>query len=247
MYYYCFIRMQNIVHMEYSVHNASLSTTPYYEAVYSIIKKVIHMPGFPMIQNKNTYMSMLPKESTYSEENYPTFNWKRIWKNFSSIVFYPYEKEIVFKHLHLCLATNQRLAMLGRSTTGLCTKCPDNADHTPVHMLYQCETIKPLFLWLLRVLLKLCNFRPVSNIKLLYFDAIYENLFQKTVCNAFIYVYILTIWKTRKENLRIGILKNMIVKRVPEYFNFMRLFPNKSIERIYEEISRLDIDDLTNV
>ena len=47
MYYYCFIRMQNIVHMEYSVHNASLSTTPYYEAVYSIIKKVIHMPGFP--------------------------------------------------------------------------------------------------------------------------------------------------------------------------------------------------------
>ena len=33
--------------MEYSVHNASLSTTPYYEAVYSIIKKVIHMPGFP--------------------------------------------------------------------------------------------------------------------------------------------------------------------------------------------------------
>ena len=42
-------------------------------------------------------------------------------------------------------------------------------------------------------------------------------------------------------------MKNMIVKRVPEYFNFMRLFPNKRLERIYEEISRLDIDNLTNV
>ena len=247
MYFYCFIKLQNIIHMEYSIHNASLSITPYYEIIYELIKKIIHLPGFPIVPKKNIYSRMIQKESSFGEENYPTFNWKDIWKNFSSIIFHPYEKEIIYKHLHLCLATNQRLAMINRSTTSLCTKCSDNMDHTPVHMFYQCKNIEPLFTWLLRVLLKVCNFKPLSNIRFLYFDATYDTLFQKTICNNFLYVYILTIWKTRKENLRIGIMKTMIVNRIYEHFNFIKLLPNTRLDNVFEEISRLDLDNLINV
>ena len=242
--------MQNIIHIEYSIHNASLSITPYYEITYGLIKKVIHLEGFPIIPKKNLYNYMLHKESSessYGEENYPTFNWKSIWKNFTNILFYPYEKEIIYKHLHLCLATNHRLAMLGRNTTGLCNKCSDDVDQTPVHMFYQCENVKPLFLWLLRSLFKISNFRPTTNIRFLYFDANYDNPFQRTICNTFLYIYIITIWKTRKENLRIGILKTIIVKRLSDHFNFMKLLPNNRLDKVFEKFSRLDIDSLINL
>ena len=112
MHYYCYLRMHNLLTMNYSIHNAAISTTPYYETVYITIKKVLHLPGYPLVSKKNSYMSLLPEEKSYAEENFPTFNWRQIWKNFSNIIFNPYEKEIVFKHLHLCLATNQRLAMM---------------------------------------------------------------------------------------------------------------------------------------
>ena len=61
MYYYCYMRMHNIIDMEYSIHNASLQTTPYYEIIYGLIRKVIHVPGFPIVSNKNLYNFIHPK------------------------------------------------------------------------------------------------------------------------------------------------------------------------------------------
>ena len=185
MLYYCYIRMHNILSMDYSIHHASLSITPYYELIYSLLKKILHLPGFPMVPKKIIYTHMLPKEKSYGEEHYPIFKWKQVWKNFTSTVFIPYEKEIIFKHLHLCLATNQRLATMNRSITSLCNKCAANHEHTPLHMFYNCDTISPLFQWLLRVLFNICKFKPTSNIKFLYFDTRYENSYQRTVCNVF--------------------------------------------------------------
>ena len=190
MYHYFYILMHNFFPMEYSIHNAAVSTTPYYQLVYDNIKKMIHIPGFPLIQKRNIYISMLSKDLSYAEEQCPTFNWKQIWKNFSATIFYPYEKEIIFKHLHLCLATNQRLARMNRSTTNLCTECEGNFEHTPLHMFYQCENIRPLFLWLLRLLFNVCNFKPILNTQCLYFDNKYDSIYQKTVCNIFLYIYI---------------------------------------------------------
>ena len=118
------------------------------------------MPGFPILSNKKLYLHMLPRENSLAETEYPTFNWKLIWSNFSGTIFNPYDKEIMFKHLHVCLATNQRLAMMGQPTSGLCNNCSGNFDHTPIHIFYQCENINPLFLWLLRVLHNICNFKP---------------------------------------------------------------------------------------
>ena len=247
MYFYCYIMMHNILAMNYSIHNASISVTPYYDMIYSLIKDIFHTPGFPILSNKKLYRSMLPSESSYGETQYPTFNWKQIWSNFSGITFNPFDKEIIFKHLHLCLATNQRLAMMRQSTTSLCNNCSGNFDQTPLHMFYMCENIKPLFLWLLRVLLNICNFKPTSNIRFLYFDIVYANLYQKSICNIFLYIYILTIWKTRKENLRIGILKHMVIGNMTRYLTFIEHMPNHKLEKLLEEISRLDIKNLVNI
>ena len=247
MLYYCYIRMHNILPMNYSIHNASISITPYYDMIYSMVRDMYHTPGFPIIANKTLYKAMLPVERSYAETQYPTFNWKRIWSNFCSIIFNPFDKEIIFKHLHLCLATNRRLAMMRQTATGLCDNCSGHWEHTPLHMFYQCESINPLFLWLLRVLHNICNFKPNSNIRFLYFDIVYTNFYQKSICNMFLYMYIITIWKTRKENLRIGILKHMIIRRVIEYLAFLKHMPNHTLEKLLEEISKLNIENLVYI
>ena len=95
--------------------------------------------------------------------------------------------------------------------------------------------------------MNICNFKPTSNIKFLYFDVAYNSLYQKTLCNIFLYIYIVTIWKTRKENLRIGILKSMIVKRVFDHFIFIKHVPNHKLENICEDISRLDMESLIDI
>ena len=179
MLYYIYTRLHNILPMEYSVHNASVSTTPYYEIIYGLIKDILHRSGCPLISNKKLYRFMLPYETSHAETYYPTFNWKRIWSSFSNTIFNSNDKEIIFKHLHMCLATNQRLAMMNQNASSTCPHCPDDRDQTPLHMFYLCTSIKPLFLWLLRVLLKLNNFKPTSNIRFIYFDNVYRNDHQK--------------------------------------------------------------------
>ena len=190
---------------------------------------------------------MLPHEVSYADTHNPTFNWKRIWSNFSSILFNPYDKEIIYKHLHMCLATNHRLAQMNQITTSTCTKCPDDRDQTPLHMFYLCTNIKPLFLWLLRVLSKLGMFKPTSNIRFIYFDNIYNNNYQKNICNMFLYCYLVTIWRTRKENLRIGILKHMIIKKVLQNFDIIKHMPLHTLEKLFGGNSQFDIDLLVNL
>ena len=153
----------------------------------------------------------------------------------------------MFKHLHLCLATNQRLTMINLATSSICTNCSGNWEHTPIHIFYQCENIRPLFLWLLRVLLSTCNFRPNSNIRFLFYDNVYENSYQRNICNIFIYIYIITIWKTRKENLRIGNLKHMIIRRFIGHIEFLKHMPNHKLETFIEQTSRLDFENLISI
>ena len=137
--------------------------------------------------------------------------------------------------------------MMGRSMTSRCTNCSGNFDHTSIHMFYQCENINPLFLWMLRVLYNICNFKPNWNIRFLYFDTAYENPCQRHICNIFLYINVITIWKTRKENLRIGILKHMIVRSMARHFKFIENIPNHKMEEIFEEISRLDFNNIINI
>ena len=77
-------------------------------------------------------------------------------------------------------------------------------------------------MWLIKVLVYITNFIPVSNIKFICYDNKYRNRRQQNICNIFISAYILTIWKTRKENLRIGIIKKMIINKSQDIINIIK-------------------------
>ena len=63
----------------------------------------------------------------------------------------------------------------------------------------------------------------------------------------FVYCYIATIWRTRKENLRIAILKNMILKKVMQNFDTIKQMPNHTLEKLFGRGSQLDLDLLLNL
>jgi hypothetical protein len=56
-----------------------------------------------------------------------------------------------------------------------------------------------------------------------------------------------SIWRTRKENLRIGDLKNMIIRKLIDYRKFKKLISNQKFEKLSEELSVLDINILINL
>ena len=217
MYYYCHTRLSNILPSNYSIHNTSHITTPYYAIVIRATQSALHLPGFPAIARDKIYKGMLPKEKSSAELQYPTFNWTRIWKNYLSVFIHSYDKEIIYKYLHMCLTTNKKLFSLNLINSGNCNKCRTNSEETSLHMFYQCDYINPLFLWILRCISNICNFNPSSNIRFIYFDNVYSNASQRNICNIFIYLYIITVWRTRKENLRIGDLKHLIIKNLNDY------------------------------
>ena len=231
MYYYCYIRLNNILPSDYSIHNASPVTTPYYETVINAIPNILHLPIFPFIANEKLYQNMLTKEQSLAETQYPTWNWEKIWDNYLSLYINTYDKEIVYKHLHVCLATNKRLFSMNLINSSVCDKCTSGREQTPIHMFYQCQNVNEVYMWLLRVLLYICDFKPTSNIKCLYFDNTYSNRQQRNICNMFIVSYILTIWRTRKENLRIAIIKKMIVNKCLYVIDTFKHMPNHTVER----------------
>ena len=51
----------------------------------------------------------------------------------------------------------------------------------------------------------------------------------------------------RKENLRIGILKSIILKQISDFLDFVKLLPNTKLDEVLQEISRLDMDNLLNI
>ena len=93
---------------------------------------------------------------------------------------------------------------------------------------------KTSILLTLRFILNIYNFKPTSHIRFLYFDTTYENCYQKTVCNMFLYIYILTIWRNRKENLRIGILKSIITKKIVDHLNFIKVLQKSKLDEIFK-------------
>ena len=143
---------------------------------------------------------------------------------------YSFDKEIIYKHLHVCLATNKKLFTMNIINSSRCNNCTVDREQTPLHIFYECENIKLLFMWLIKVLFYITNFKPVSNIKFIYYDNKYRNRQQQNICNILISAYILTIWKTRKENLRIAILKKMIINKSQDIINIIKFISKTHID-----------------
>ena len=126
---------------------------------------------------------MFIKEKSLAEIQYPTFNWPNIWKKHSNVFIFSHDKEVIYKHLHRCLSTNNRLFMLNLTDSNKWKKCTVDREETPLHMLNECNYVKPFFMWVLRCLLNICNFRPSSNIRFIHFDNLFNSHIQKSICN----------------------------------------------------------------
>ena len=113
-----------------------------------------------------------------------------------------------------------------------CNICLADREQTPLHIFYECENIQVIFMWLIRVLFYITKFKPVSNIKFIYLDNKYENRQQQNICNIFISAYILTVWKTRKENMRIAIVKKMIINKSQDIINIIKHISKTSVEKV---------------
>ena len=83
------------------------------------------------------------------------------------------------------------------------------------------------------ILTQICNFNPNCNIRFLYYDSFYQKLYQKRVCNLFLALYICTVWRSRKENLRIGILSSVLKRAIKENLEVMRQLTKKSLEELF--------------
>ena len=104
--------------------------------------------------------------------------------------------------------------MLDIAENSACNLCNEDREQTNLHIFYECTYIVPFFQWFLNILTQICNFKPQSNIRFLYFDSFYLDVYQKRICILFLTMYIITVWKTRKENLRIGKMKKIFIKKV---------------------------------
>ena len=144
----------------------------------------------------------------------------------------------------MSLATNKKLYVMNLVNSSICGKCNTGCEETPLHMFYQCNYVKPVFEWVLRCLLVICNFKPSSNIRFLYFDNIHSSIHEKNICNIFIYLYIVTIWRNRKENLRIGILKSIFIRKLLEYREIIKQMSTRRYEALTKDLASLDIDSL---
>ena len=99
------------------------------------------------------YIHMLPKEKPVVEDLYPQFKWRNIWSNFCELRIIPFDKDIIYKHIHVTLATNNRLAMLNLVNSNTCNMCSEEKVQTAIHLLYECTYIGPFYQWLLNILM----------------------------------------------------------------------------------------------
>ena len=53
--------------------------------------------------------------------------------------------------------------------------------------------------------------------------------------------------ENRKEKLRIGIMKSIIVNKLLDHLNFIKVLQNFKLDEVYQKISRLEIENLNNL
>ena len=233
MIHYCFLKMNNTIYRNFPFNDAAILNTPYYKSIIQVVDSLYQHPRFPIISNKKIYEQLLPKNNSLVDEMYPLFSWKKIWNNICDLKIYPFDKEIVYKHAHSVLATNSRLLRLNIIDSGNCTKCNNDKEQTAFHIFVECSYIAPFYEWLLGLMLYICNFKPNSNIRFIYFDNFYQNTYQQKLVNISVAMYICTVWRHRKENIRIAILKKQLIKAIIECIDFKVTVTKKSGEYLF--------------
>ena len=212
MLYYCKARMGRFVPRECNIPLVFSCPSPYYSFILDFVAKSAQFPKFPLFSNKALYRQLSNLNELTVEKKYPLFDWKLIWYNFHSSHINIYEKDIVYKHLHDVLALKKRLYVLNLSESNLCDIC--DMEENAVHLFYSCRKVRSTFDWLLGFIDSICHFKPVSNIKFIYFDFKIEEMRCKNICIMLLYSYLTAVWSCRANNqLTSGQIKEVVKKK----------------------------------
>ena len=216
MDYYNIIRIGQLFSRPLYLKNVSYTGTAYYNQIVDTIRKCVHVPNFPNINSKNMYMYLMPIEKPKIEEMYDSslFKWKSMWKNITFKYIQVNERELIFKYMHEILPTMKRLRIIqmGHMSSD-CKFC--GAEESNIHFTYQCSYYKPVIEWFKQLLIKCCNFNPISMIKILMFDIENVNIKENNTCIILVATYIYNMWMARKTELTpmtaIKLIKNKIL------------------------------------
>ena len=103
--YYNAIRLGQLLTTNNDCELVSYTGTQYYSLIIEIIRKCIHVRGFPLLTSKQIYGHIMPLSKPTIESLYQNCQWKNIWKNLVSVFVLPKEREVIFKFLHEVLPT----------------------------------------------------------------------------------------------------------------------------------------------
>ena len=110
--YYNFMRLGQLFNRYNSPNTVSYTGNVYYQQIVKIIQKCIHVRGFPELNAKKIYDTIMPNGKPMIETYHPNYQWKEIWNNLTSKVILPKEREILFKFHHEVLPTKKRLKQM---------------------------------------------------------------------------------------------------------------------------------------
>ena len=61
------------------------------------------------------------------------------------------------------------------------------------------------------------------------------------------FIYIITIWRNRKENLRIGNLQHLFIRNLNDYQKFTNHMQNHRGEKLSNDLKSIDMDNIFNL
>ena len=166
MDYYNNLRCAQLLDIRTDPHEVSYIGTEYYKEIIPIIRKCIHVRGFPYLTSKLIYSKIMPSNKPTIESHYILYNWSSIWKSLSSPFILIYERETLFKYLHEILPTNKRLKDIRSIASPKCDYCEH--EESNIHFVFQCERHIEVISWFKRLLERFCNIENPQMIKLFF-------------------------------------------------------------------------------
>ena len=198
--YFCQNRFSYLIDFG-NLNCSTIMGAPYYNDVITMLRTVVKMEGYPCLKSKQVYWFMITDEAftTKIESNYPLFNWKIIWENLNNKWIDAINREILFKYIHEVLATKDRLFMMSITDNHLCRYCgePENI----MHLVYFCSLSIPLVTWMKNLLVRVCNIKTGSFLRILKLDFIAYSKRDRNTAVIMLSDYISGIWYGHKLGL----------------------------------------------
>ena len=195
MKYFMAIRINAIFNIRTLPTVVCYVNTPFYEYAVDTIRKCIHIKGFPKVQSKLIYDSILPSSTARVESLYPLYDWSNIWSCLGFKYINVIDRPILFKYIHEILTTNKRLCEIRIKTVPLCTKC--QVEDSNIHKFYYCQSVQECLVWVRRLIFYLCGMNIDSMLKILSLDLPKVNIKVKNTLCIIICSYITNTWFNR--------------------------------------------------